>query len=216
MHPAVAAGGYGLHQPAVHLPDFKGDAAQPLGLVRRVHLDNLGTADGRVINRDILGVLSVYLHCLVLGGRIDHIAVQRLSFGNDDGAHDSGQADLAVGVSGVEALAGQVAVVCVHVGAVRVRQEELHPAEGFFRDRIQLFDHKAALLLVVEAERLHLAGLDLDGLRRGVQHEPFHRLDLLRGDGGAGLQALQHDAAIFIGDELAVGIADDSTAGIGD
>ena len=69
--------------------------------------------------------------------------------------------------------------------------------------------------MVVETERLHLAGLDLDGLRRGVQHEPFHRLDLLRGDGGAGLQALQHDAAIFIGDELAVGVSHDSPTGIG-
>ena len=139
-----------------------------------------------------------------------------MSSASPNGAHDARQADLAVGVRGVEALGGQVAVVRVHVGAVRVGQLELNPTERLFRDGIQLFDDEAALPLVVEAERLHLAGLDLDGLGRAVQHEPFHCLDLLRGDGGSRLQPLQHDPAILIGDELAVGITHDRPAGIGD
>ena len=81
---------------------------------------------------------------------------------------------------------------------------------------IQFFDHDGPLHFVVEAEVLHLPGLNLDGFGCGVQHRPFHRLDLLGGDGGTGLQPLQDDAARLIGDELTVGISDDRAAGIGD
>ena len=186
VSPAVTAGGHRLHQAAVHLPNFKGDAAQAFGLVRGVYLDELGPANGGVIDRDILGVGGVHLHRLILSGGIDHIAVQGFGLGNNDGAHDPGQADLAIGVGSVEALAGQMAVVRVHIGAVGVGQEELHPAQRFLCDRIQFFDDDSALLLVIKAEGLHLSGLDLDGFGRAVQYEPFHRLDLFRGNGGSG------------------------------
>ena len=65
---------------------------------------------------------------------------------------------------------------------------------------------EAAARCVVEAEGLDLAGLDLDGLWGAVQNIALHRLDLPCGDGGARGQVIDDNAAIFVGDKLAVGI----------
>ena len=95
----------------------------------------------------------------------------------------------------------------VHIAALSVGQFKLHPGQGFLCHGVQLADDQRSLLAVVEAERLDLALLDENGLGGAVQHIALQRLGFPRGDGGAGLQALNHDAAVFVGDILSVALA---------
>ena len=106
-----------------------------------------------------------------------------------------------------------MAVVVVQVGAVRVGDLELHPSQRFPGLFIQLLYHDTALLLIVKTEGLRLAHLDFDALGRGIENIALQRLNLPGGDGHAGFQALDHNAAILVGDILAVGAANHLTIG---
>ena len=106
-----------------------------------------------------------------------------------------------------------MAVVIVQITAVRVGDLELHPGQRLVGLLVQLLHHDGALLVVVKTEGLRLTDFDLDGFRGGVEDIALQRLDLLGGDGHAGFQALNHDAAILIGDILAIGTAYHLTVG---
>ena len=73
-HPAVSIRGHGVHQSAVHLPDFKGHIGDALGLVGGIDLDQLHAADGVVIHRNGLGVVGVDDHRLGAGLLMDGVA----------------------------------------------------------------------------------------------------------------------------------------------
>ena len=211
---AGAVGGVGAHDLAVELADFKLYAADPLpGFL--VRLDDGQAAHLRVIHGDGLRVAGIDLDRLRPGALIHDVTGQGLGFRDDQGAHNAGNADFAVGVGLVKALAGQVAVVVVQVGAVRIGDLELHPGQGFAGLLVQLLHHDAALLGVVKTEGLDFAGLDKDGLGLAVQHIALQCLDLPCGDGGARGQVVQDDAPILVGDELAVGVAHHRAGAVG-
>ena len=107
-----------------------------------------------------------------------------------------GQADDAALVSGVGA----------DDLSIQLADLELDAANALPGFLVLFYDGEAAARCVVEAEGLDLAGFDLDGLGRGVQDIALHRLDLPCGDGGARGQVIDDNAAIFVGDKLAVGI----------
>ena len=109
-----------------------------------------------------------------------------------------------------------MAVGVVHIAAVRVGQLELHPGQRFLRHGVQLADYQGTLGLIIEAQSLHLARFDLNGLGSAVQDIALQSLDLPGGDGGAGLQAINHDAAILVGDVLAVAGANHCTGAVRD
>ena len=69
------------------------------------------------------------------------------------------------------------------LGLVRLRDlNEFQPADGG----------------IVEGQCLCLTLLDLNGLRRTVQHEPVHCGGFFRGNNRARLQIREYNAAIFV------------------
>ena len=57
-----------------------------------------------------------------------------------------------------------MAVIRIHIATICVGQFELHPGKRLLRDGVQFPDDEGAFGLVVEPERLHLAGFDFNGL----------------------------------------------------
>ena len=215
LNDAVAIGGEGANDLPVQPAYFKLYALDPRpGFL--ILFDDGEAADFGVIYSDGLGVAGVHFHRLRPGALVHHIAGQRRYLGNYQCAHHAVNPDFPGGAGLIQALAGQVAVVIIQIGTVRIGDLELHPGQGFAGELIQFFDHDGPLHFVVEAEVLHLPGLNLDGFGRGVQHSPLHRLDLLGGDGGTGLQPLQDDAARLVRHELAVAVSNDGPGAVGD
>ena len=106
---AVGIGGVGANNFPVELADFKLDALDALpGFL--VLFDDGQTAHLRVIHGDGLRVAGIDLDRLRFGALVHHITGQGLGFRDDQRTHHAGNADFAVGVGLVEALAGQVAV----------------------------------------------------------------------------------------------------------
>ena len=91
-------------------------------------------------------------------------------------------------------------MVGIHEATVGIGQLELHAGKQFAGHAVLLHNDQAALLLVVEAKRLDLALLDLDGLGRSVQNESLRDLGFSGGHGGAGNKVRDDDAARLIGD----------------
>ena len=150
---AGAVGGVGADDLPVELADFKLDAADTLpGFL--VLFDDGQTAHLRVIHGDGLRVGGVHLDRLRLGGLVHDVTGQGLGFRDDQRTHHAGNADFAVGVGLIQALAGQVAVVVVQIAPVRVGDLELHPGQRLPGLLVQLLHHDAALLLIVKAEGL--------------------------------------------------------------
>ena len=100
-----------------------------------------------------------------------------------------------------------MAVVVVQIAAIRIGDLELHPCQWLIRLLVQLSDHDGSLLFIEETQGLCVPDLDLNGFGRGVENEPLQCPDLLGNNGNARLQALNHNAAIFIGHKLAVRVA---------
>ena len=79
---------------------------------------------------------------------------------------------------------------------------------------VKLPDDQRSLRLIVETQGLHFASFDLDGLGGSVQHIAFQCLGFPSGHRSAGLQTVDDDAAVFVGDVFTVVGAYDLAAGI--
>ena len=165
---AIFICGDGVDQFIVDLPDLESGVRDPLTGIIRVDLDDLYATHRIVIHRDRLGILGIDLHRLDPCGLVDGVPLDGLGFLDHDGACDSADADLTVLIGGIKALTGQVPIGVVHIAAVRVGQFELHPGQRLLCDGVQFPDDESALGLVVEAQSLHLASLDLDTLGSSI------------------------------------------------
>ena len=198
--PAIVASGDGIHQPAVHLPNFKGHTLDALGLARFGDLDQLQAAHRGVVEGQGLNLAGLNLNAL--GGRIQHIPVQCLGFlgGNDGAGLQVGDGDAAILVGLVDA------VVRPHESAAAVRHQELHAGQPLVLAALhQLLDHQSLGGGVVEGEVLGIVGVDLHrlGFGVGVDDVPRDRLDL-GCDDGAG-HALDIDLPVAVRHIDAVG-----------
>ena len=215
MDAAILTGSDSINQPAVHLPDLKGGVGNALGFVGLVDLDELQTADGSVIHGDGLGVRGIYRDHLSLRAGVNGVIGQGLGLLNDHCSNNR-HPDLSVGVRPIQTQGGQMPVCVVHILAGGVAQFELHFGQRLGSQLIQFPNHEIPGCLVDKAEGLPTdAALDLNALGGRVQHYAVRDLDLPGGDGDARLQIRDHNAAIFIGDVLAIVGADHCAAGIG-
>ena len=146
---AIFIRGHSVDQLIIDLPDFKGHIGDALTGIRSIDLDKLNASDGIVIKGERLGILGVDLHRLDPCGFIDGVSLDGFGLLGHDCARDAADADLAIGVGSVEALAGQVAVGVVHVSAVRIGQLELNASERFLCHGIQLPDDEGTLGLLL-------------------------------------------------------------------
>ena len=168
---------------------------------------------GRVVEFDGLGVIGVDRHGLAALIFINHIAVDCLGFCDNDGANNTGNGDFSVPVCGVQALGGNGSVLQIDVAAVSVGQLEFYAGQRLIRLGVQLLDDQIASLFVLKGQGLYLAGLDLDGLRRGIKDITIQRFCFLSGDGGTRLQIGDGYPSILIGDEMPV-IRSHGSAGV--
>ena len=211
---AILPGGHSIDEFVVNFADLKGGVGDALRLVGSIDLDDFYPADGLVIEGQRLGICGVDHHGLALAGRVNGVARDRLGFLDYDGAGDTADSDLTIFIRRIESLAGQVAVCIIHKATTGVGQLKFHTGQGLQGLGIQLSDDKGSLSLIVEPECLDLASFDLDTLGRGVQDIALHRLDLPHGDGGAGLQIGNNNAAILVRNVLTVAGTYDRTTGI--
>ena len=202
---AIFVRGDGVDQLVVDLPDLEGGIRDALTGIIRIDFDDLHAADGVIVEGQGLCILGIDLNGLNPGSFVDGVSLDGLGLLDHDSTCDARNADLAVLVGGIEALAGEMAVIRVHIAAVGVGQFKLNPRKWLLRDGIQFPDDEGALGLVIEAQGLHLAGCDFNRLRGAVQDVPLHRLDFPGGNSGTGLQISDHNAAVLVGDVLAVG-----------
>ena len=208
--------GDGIDQFIVYLTDLECGAGNALGLISFVDLDNLNPADGIVIKSQGLRICRVYHHGLGLRGRINGVAINGFRFLNHNRAGHTTDSNLAVGICGIKALAGQVAVVSVHIATIGIGQLKLHTSQRLFSHGIELSNDQSALRRIIEAQGLYLTGLNLNGLGRSVQHIALHCFDLSGGHRGAGLQIINNNAAILIGNVLSIAGANDRAGTICD
>ena len=132
-------------------------------------------------------VRSIDLNCLGLGGGVDGVPLDGFRFLDHDGSGHSTDADLTVGVGGIEALTGQMPIIGIDVATVRIGQFKLHASQGFMGHAVELPDDQRSLRLIVETQGLHFASFDLDGLGGSVQHIAFQCLGFPSGHRSARL-----------------------------
>ena len=169
-----------------------------------------------VVEGQRLGVFRVHGHSLCLCPWVNGIPGNSPGLLDHDSSGDPADADLAIGVGGVQALTGQMPVGVIHIAALGIGQLELHAGQRLAGQLVQLPDHQGPLLLVVEPEGLHLTLFDLDRLGRAVQDVTLQSFDFTRGDGGARLQVRDDNAAVLIGDIFAVAAAHHRAGAVGD
>ena len=165
---AVFSGGDSIYQFIVHFPNLKGSPRNTLIFIRGIHLDDLYTSHRVVVEHQGLRIIGIDDHglaaCLLMNG----IALDGLGFRHHDGPGNARKNDLAVLIGIIQALAGQGAALCVHIGAVGIGELEFHPLQGLVGHRIQLVDNEIALGLVAELQGNGLSGFDHSSLRRIV------------------------------------------------
>ncbi len=83
MGAALFVGGHGIHQPAVHLSDLKGDIGDALISVRLIDLDQLQPARALINKGEGLAADSA-LDLNALGGGVQHHAVGHMEFLSGD------------------------------------------------------------------------------------------------------------------------------------
>ena len=236
-YPAIAAGGDGFHQGVVHFPDLEGDAAQPLGLVRSVHLDELKGPDGIILKIQIVAAIGSVADTAAgsaarsghstagtagqgigavfdndgLGRRIEDVPAGDFRFhdGHSASGNQAGDCDAPVLPGGELSNQAPVAVL----------DRKFCVRYGLPSDGIPLRQREAAQRLVVKSDRLrigriHLHGLDLGG---GVNDISRTRGDLLRYDSPSnGETDLAHvvGGVPALAGEVAVGIIHKPALGV--
>ena len=125
---AIAVRGNGIDQGIViGTADLKGNVGDTLFLVASHHLDQLEITRRGVEENQGLLIVWPHRHRLGLGGRVDGVPGGAFHLLRHHGAHHI-DPDLAIFISGVQSVTGQMAVGRVHIPAVRVSQKELGPA----------------------------------------------------------------------------------------
>ena len=167
--PAIAAGGDGIHQLAVHLPNFKGHALDALGLVRLGDLDQLQTAHRGVVEGQGLHLAGLDLNGLRRA--VQHIPVQRLGFlgGNGGAGLQVGDGDAAVLIS--------IAVTVVGVGhrAGAVGDQELHALHGLVLGAFHKFlDDEGGGGVILKIEIVPAAGAGVTASAAGNETSDGH------------------------------------------
>ena len=209
---AILSGGYRIHQGIVTDPaDLKGGVGNALISISFIDLDDLHTTNGVVIHGNGLGVCRVHHHCLRLGSRVDGIAGDGFRLLHHDCPGDARNADLTVGIRGVEALAGKVAVGVIHIAAVSVGDLEFHTAQRLAAHTVFLLNDKHSLFFVIKAQGLDFALFDKNALGGTIQDVALDRLYLTGGHGRARFQISNGDLTRFVGDIFAVAPTDHST-----
>ena len=165
----------------------------------RIQLRQREGTEGFIEEGQGLRVHGVHRDGLRLRRLVDHIAGGGLRLLGDNGPYHAGNPDFSLVIRGVEAVAGEVAVVVVHKAAACISQLELRPGDKCAGNLVLLLDHQCPSPFVPERELLDAARLDLDVLGCTVQHKALHGLDFPGDDYGAGFNAGQDDLAGFVG-----------------
>ena len=212
---AILAGGDGLHQSAVHLPDLEGGAGDALGAVTGRHLDQLQPALGLVEEGQRLGHAALDEDGLRCG--IQHVAAHCLGLlGGDGGAGDQiGEDDAAVAVRDV------LSVVRPHHLTAGIGDEEGHALDGIGGAVHILLDGQRLLGSVVKRKDLRVLGVDLHRLRLGgrVDGIALNGAGLLRHDGPGDAGDVDLPVGVggieAVGGQMPVGIVHIAAPGIG-
>ena len=145
---------------------------------------------GSVVEGEGLRVLRAHFHRLRPGGLVNGVAGNRPGFLDHDSTHHAGNSDFSVGIGGIQAIAGQVAVGGVHIAAASIGQLKFHTGQRLLGDGIQLADYQPTSSLVPKGQRLRFAFLNGDTLGLAVQDKSIHRLGFFSGDGLSWFQSV--------------------------
>ena len=186
-------------------------------MVILVDLDDLHAANGGVIKVQGLRIVGVDHHGLRARVLVDGVAGDCLNLRHHQCAGDALENDLPVFVGIVQTVGADFSVF---VGDELAGSRSDFEGNAFQRrlavQRGQLVDDERALSLIPEGHALgRLALVDLNALRRPVQHETIHRFDLFCGNSHAVGQTLNDDLACSVGGIVAVVGADYRTGGVG-
>ena len=195
--------------------DFKLNAAQRLS-GDTIHLRDLQTAVGDIVECESLCVIGTDNHSLSAGLRIDSVTVNGILFGHDESAINMGEDNLSVGIGLINTIGRWLAASGVHIGSVSVSNFERNTFQGLTSNRIFFIDDKITLRLISELQSDRLACSDACSLRRIVQNVGIiPGTGLLHDQGRAGINSLDQNSAGAVSDELAIGISDYSAVRCG-
>ena len=218
IHTTVRPGGDGIHQTAIaDTADLEGGVGDTLGFVRRIHFHQFQPTDGSIIKIEGLRVVGVDHHGLRAGVLVDGVTGDGFFLCYHQCAGDALENDLPVFVGIVQTVGADFSVfVGDKLAGSRSDLEGNALQRRLAVQRGQLVDDERALSLVPEGHALgRLALVDLDALRRPVQHESIHRFDLFCGNSHAVGQTLNDDLACSVGGIVAVVGADYRAGGVG-
>ena len=217
IHAAIRSGGDGFHQTAIaDTADLEGGVGDALGFVRRIHFHQLQPTDGSIIKIEGLRVIGVDHHGLRARILVDGVTGDGFFLCYHQCAGDALENDLPDFVGIVQTVGADFSVfVGDELTGSRSDLEGNALQRRLAVQRGQLVDNKRSLTLVPEGQPLgRLALVDLDALRRPVQHESIHRLDFLGSDRHAVGQTLNDDLACSVGGIVAVVGADYRAGGV--
>ena len=217
IHAAVRSGGDGVHQTAIaDTADLEGGVGDTLGFVRRIHFHQLQPTDGSIVKIEGLCVVGVDYNGLSAGIFVDGVTGDRFFLCHHQCAGDALENDLPIFIGIVQTVGADFSVfVWDKLAGSRSDFEGNALQRRLAVQRGQLVDNKRSLTLVPEGQPLwRLALVDLDALRRPVQHESIHCLDFLGSDRHAVGQTLNDDLACSVGGIVAVVGADYRTGGV--
>ena len=161
MDAATLPSGHGVHQGIIHPAHLEGSIGNALGLVGCADFDDLHPTNRVIVKRQCLHIIRIDHHGLTSGSLINGIPRNTLHFRHNDGARDTGQHDLPLGVSGVQPIGGQLTALGIHHLAIRIGDLELHPGQRLLRHTVQLVDDKPTQRLIAEFQCHRLPRLDL-------------------------------------------------------
>ena len=217
IHAAVRSGGDGVHQTAIaDTADLEGGVGDTLGFVRRIHFHQLQPTDGSIIKIEGLRVIGVDHHGLRARILVDGVTGDGFFLCHHQCAGDALENDLPVFIGIVQTVGADFSVfVGDKLAGSRSDFEGNALQRRLAVQRGQLVDDERALSLIPEGHALgRLALVDLDALRRAIQHETVHRLDFLGSDSHAVGQTLNDDLACSVGGIVSVVGADYRTRGV--
>ena len=161
-----------------------------------------------IIKPEVLRVVRVDHHGLALGFRINGIAGHTLYLCCHDGARDSRENDLPLGIAPVQAVGGQLTILIRQERTVCISDLELRPLQRrFFVGSRQLVDDQIAQRLIAELEGHGLTGLDLCCLRGIIQQIAWFGPGFTHHQHRAGVLILHQERPAAVRHEFAVGIA---------